>query len=65
MLPTYSNPNFDWLARFFKGNDMTLEDAKKEGYDSLKEFRKVWEKINGYWDPNQVVWVYEFKMVKS
>jgi len=40
--------------------DMTQQDAQKEGYPTLEEFKKVWEEINGKWDPDEIVWVYEF-----
>jgi len=45
--------------------DMTKEDAKKEGGYTLDEFRKIWIEINGAWDPDQVVRVYEFRLVKN
>jgi len=43
--------------------DMTEEDAKKEGGYTLEEFEKVWKEINGWWDPNRVVWVVEFEPI--
>ena len=42
--------------------DMTPEEARKEGGYTLEGFRRVWEEINGSWDPDEVVWVYEFKL---
>ena len=42
---------------------MTEEDAKAEGFNSLEEFKKVWIEIHGYWDPDEEVWVYEFKLL--
>lgn len=45
--------------------DISLEDIKKEGYNSLREFRRAWEEIHGSWDPEQVVIVYEFKVVSK
>lgn len=45
--------------------DMKLEDAKKEGYNSIEEFKDIWEKINGLWDDLDVVTVVEFKLVES
>jgi len=45
--------------------DISLEDVKKEGYNSLREFRRVWEEIHGSWDPEQVVTVYEFKLCED
>jgi hypothetical protein len=43
--------------------DVTEDDAQKEGGYTLEEFKKLWERINGGWDPDEVVWVYEFKVV--
>jgi len=45
-----------------KLGEISPEDVKKEGYSSLEEFRREWEKIHGEWNPNQIVWVYEFKL---
>ena len=42
--------------------DMTPEDAYKEGRYSLQGFQRVWEIINGSWDPDEEVWVYEFRV---
>lgn len=38
-------------------------DAEHEGYDNMREFREVWEEINGEgsWDPKQTVTVVEFE----
>lgn len=44
--------------------EISLEDVKKEGFESLEDFRKAWIEINGSWDPEQVVTVYEFKYVE-
>ena len=41
---------------------MTAEEARKEGSCTLEEFRKVWERINGRWDPDEAIWVYAFKV---
>ena len=46
-----------------KLGDMTEEDAQKEGGYTLAEFKKVWESINGKWDPDEEVWVYEFHTI--
>jgi len=45
--------------------DMSSQDVKKEGYNSLEEFRKVWEEIYGPWKPDKIVIAYEFKLVSS
>jgi len=45
-----------------KLGEISLEDIKKEGFSSLEEFRKAWIEINGNWDPEQTVTVYEFEL---
>ncbi|MBT0160697.1 ASCH domain-containing protein [Candidatus Bathyarchaeota archaeon A05DMB-2] len=40
---------------------ISAEDVRKEGYNSLEEFKQAWTAINGRWDPDLVVWVYEFR----
>lgn len=49
-----------------KLGEISSEDIKKEGFDSLEEFRKAWEEINGKgsWDTEQIVTVYEFRLVR-
>jgi len=46
-----------------KLSEISLEDARKEGYTSLEEYKASWIKIYGKWDAEMVVWVYEFKLV--
>ena len=48
-----------------KLGEISLEDVQKEGFSSLEEFRREWERLYGKWNPEQVVWVYEFKLVPS
>lgn len=43
---------------------MSLEDVKKEGYDTRIEFREIWTKINKSFDPITEVCVIEFEVVK-
>ncbi|RLG49621.1 MAG: hypothetical protein DRO00_09770 [Thermoproteota archaeon] len=43
--------------------DITQKEVRKEGYSSLEEFKQAWITINGYWDPDEIVTVYEFKLV--
>jgi len=46
--------------------DISFADVKKEGFQSLEEFRKACARdITGSWTPNRVVLVYEFKLVRS
>lgn len=46
-----------------KLGDMTEEDAKKEGLNNLEEFKQLWISFYGSWNPEEVVWVYEFKLI--
>jgi len=47
-----------------KLGDVSEEEAKKEGFSSLDEFRDAWIRINGSWDPEMVVTVYEFELAE-
>jgi hypothetical protein len=47
-----------------KLGDVTQEEARKEGFSGLDEFREAWIRINGSWDPDMVVTVYEFELAK-
>jgi hypothetical protein len=40
--------------------EITEEDARKEGFSGVREFKQAWLKLYGSWDPNQEVWVYDF-----
>jgi hypothetical protein len=44
--------------------DISLEDVKKEGFESLKDFQRAWIEINGEWNPLQIVIVYEFRFLR-
>lgn len=48
-----------------KLGDVTEEDAKKEGFKDLKEFKQEWIKIYGSWIPDQIVTAYEFHLVSA
>jgi hypothetical protein len=48
-----------------KLGDVTEEQAKAEGFANLEEFKAEWTKIYGNFDENQVVTVYEFKVLKN
>lgn len=41
------------------------EDAKREGKYTLKEFKDVWKKIHGEWNPDESVYVIRFEVVKK
>jgi len=47
--------------------DISLEDVGKEGYNTLQEFCRAWEEVNGQgsWDPQQIVTAYEFEVLKE
>jgi len=47
-----------------KLGDVSEEEAIKEGFSGLDEFRDVWIRINGSWDPEMVVTVYEFELAE-
>jgi len=40
-------------------------DAKAEGGYSLDEFKKVWKRLHGSWDPLEVVYVIQFRLIKT
>jgi ParB family chromosome partitioning protein len=40
------------------------EDAKREGGYRSEEFKEVWKRIHGVWDPNESVTVIRFKLSK-
>ena len=47
-----------------KLRDITEGDAIKEGYDCIRDFEKIWIKINGNWKDTLEVDVIEFEVVK-
>jgi ParB/RepB/Spo0J family partition protein len=48
-----------------KLRDFTEEDAKREGGYDLAEFKKVWKRLHGEWNPDESVSVVNFKLEKS
>jgi len=48
-----------------KLGDFTEEDAKREGGYTLKEFKQVWENLHGKWDPEEYVYVIQFKFLRE
>ncbi len=54
------------IIRKFKQRlgDISLEDVRKEGFDSLEEFQACWARIHGSWRPDIIVTVYEFKLAR-
>ncbi|MBT0160641.1 ASCH domain-containing protein [Candidatus Bathyarchaeota archaeon A05DMB-2] len=49
-----------WRQRL---GDVTEQEAKAEGFNSLEEFQQAWKAINGSWNPDQTVTAYEFELV--
>jgi len=45
--------------------DITKDDAEKEGFNSIEEFRNAWIRINGSWDPDMEVVVYDFELTDA
>ncbi|NIO09270.1 MAG: ASCH domain-containing protein [Deltaproteobacteria bacterium] len=41
------------------------EDVRREGFDTLEEFRDAWAGIYGGWDPGEVVWVVDFVLTET
>jgi hypothetical protein len=48
-----------------KLGEISSEDVKKEGYKSLEEFRREWITLHDKWDPEEIVWVYEFRLASA
>ena len=46
-----------------KLGEISSEEIRKEGFSSPEEFQEAWKRIYGEWDPEQQVWVYEFKLL--
>ncbi|MBE0448774.1 MAG: ASCH domain-containing protein [Actinobacteria bacterium] len=44
---------------------ITNEDAEKEGYSCIAEYKQVFRRIYGFWDDMQEVWVIDFEVVKD
>ena len=50
--------------KFFQRlGDITEEDIRKEGFNTLEEFKATWEKLYGSWQPDQTIIVYEFELL--
>ena len=43
--------------------EISPEEIHKEGFSSLEEFRRAWTRIFGSWNPDLLVWAYEFKVI--
>lgn len=45
--------------------ELTEIDARREGGYSLAEFREYWQRVNGEWDPDEVVYLIQFRVAKT
>ena len=45
--------------------DVSTQDAQKEGFNSLEEFKQEWTELHGSWNPDKIVICYEFKLTDS
>jgi hypothetical protein len=43
-------------------SEFTDKDARAEGSASLADFKKVWKALHGRWDPNERVYVIQFRL---
>ncbi|MCW4018014.1 MAG: ASCH domain-containing protein [Candidatus Bathyarchaeota archaeon] len=43
--------------------DITIEDAKAEGFKTVEEFKQAWIECYGTWNPDQIVNAYEFHKI--
>ena len=43
--------------------EISPEEIKAEGFRTLEEFKAAWIEIYGAWQPDQTVWVYEFRLL--
>lgn len=43
--------------------DITPEEIRKEGFNTLEEFKTAWIRCYGSWNPETQVTVYEFEIV--
>lgn len=47
-----------------KLGDFDDEDANREGGYTLEEFKKVWTELHGEWNPNESVYIINFRLVR-
>ncbi|HDI01201.1 MAG TPA: ASCH domain-containing protein [Candidatus Bathyarchaeota archaeon] len=48
-----------------KLGELTDEDVRPDGYSSLPEFKREWELLYGQWNPDELIWIYDFKVVNG
>ncbi|NWF77314.1 MAG: ParB/RepB/Spo0J family partition protein [Chloroflexi bacterium] len=47
-----------------KLGDFDKEDARREGGYTLDQFKEVWKKLHGEWNPNESVYITRFRLVR-
>ena len=47
-----------------KLGELTEEDVLPDGYGSLEAFRRAWIRMYGTFDPEALVWLYDFEVVE-
>jgi hypothetical protein len=54
------------ITRSFKQRlgDISEQDAQKEGFKTRSAFMDAWRQINGSWNPDIIVTVYEFILIE-
>jgi len=50
-------------CRLLHLGDVGEREARREGFDTQREFAEAWAAINGRWDPAALVWRIEFEVV--
>jgi ParB family transcriptional regulator, chromosome partitioning protein len=45
--------------------EMTEIDARREGGYTLAEFKDYWQRVNGEWDPDEIVYLIQFRVAKT
>ncbi len=48
-----------------KLGDFDDDDARREGGYTLDEFKEVWKELHGEWNPNESVYVIQFKVARQ
>jgi ParB/RepB/Spo0J family partition protein len=48
-----------------KLNDFDENDAQREGGYTLEEFKEVWKRLHGQWNPKEIVSVVKFRLVRA
>jgi hypothetical protein len=47
-----------------KLGEITSESMQREGTNDLPEFKELWGRLHGSWNPDQEVYVVDFEVVK-